>query len=265
MDWLEAALLGAIQGITEFLPVSSSGHITTLSHFFGVEDAGLTLSIVLHLGTLIATVLLLRTDVWALIVAGGRALSAPRQALETRDGRVLVGVVLASIPTAIIGLLLKDWVESAGLWLVAICFLVSAALVVSTRFSEVRATKDEISMVSMIVVGVAQGIAVLPGISRSGTTIAIAMMLGLSGAAAFRFSFLLSLPAVTGAVLLLLLKDGAFSGIAAHVWFGGFVACVVGIASLLLLRKLVDQGRFWAFAFYLVPLGLGLLGYEFFL
>ncbi len=266
VDPLSAALLGVVQGLTEFLPVSSSGHIATLAHFFGIEDAGLTLSIVLHLGTLVATLLLLHRDVLGLFGATFQGLRSPRTLRDTPEGRLLVQVVLASVPTAALGLLLKDPVEDLAqtLWVVGLCFLVSAALVWSTRLSGPAALRNELTLQGALVVGIAQGIAVLPGISRSGTTIAVAMMLGLSGAASFRFSFLLSLPAVGGAVLLLLVKDGAFAAVPAAIWLGGAVAFGTGIGALLLLRRMVDQGRFWGFALYLVPLGLGLLAYDFF-
>ncbi|MFT5359057.1 MAG: undecaprenyl-diphosphatase [Polyangiales bacterium] len=265
LDATSAMALGAVQGLTEFLPVSSSGHVAIGALLFGLEEAGPSLSIVLHLGTLVATLLLFRKDVAGLFVATGRAVAKPSSLRDSEDGRTLARIFIASIPTAVIGLLVKDHVEewSRFPWIVGACLLVSAVLVITTRRSGVDGdAKKEISLSAALIVGVVQGIAVLPGISRSGATIAAAMMLGMAGASAFRFSFLLSLPAVAGAALLLLLKDNAFASVPPVLWLGGFVALVVGLFSLVLLRRVVNEGRFWAFSLYLVPVGIGLIVYD---
>lgn len=258
--------LGAVQGLTEFLPVSSSGHVAIGALLFELEEAGPSLSIVLHLGTLIATLLLFRKDVAGLFVATGRAVAKPSSLRDSEEGRTLARILLASIPTAVIGLLVKDYVEAWAHfpWIVGACLLVSAVLVLTTRRSggADKEAKKELSLRAALIVGVVQGVAVLPGISRSGATIAAAMMLGMAGASAFRFSFLLSLPAVAGAALLLLLKDNAFASVPPALWLGGLVALVVGLLSLVLLRKVVNEGRFWAFALYLVPVGVGLIVYD---
>ena len=117
-------------------------------------------------------------------------------------------------------------------------------------------------MTHALIVGVCQGIAVMPGVSRSGTTIAVAMMLGLSGPAAFRFSFLLSLPAVAGATVLSLRHTDELASLGVAGVVGAIVSTVVGLAALIWLRNLVDRGRFWMFCVYLLPLGLGLVGYQ---
>lgn len=257
--------LGAVQGLTEFLPVSSSGHIAIGALLFDLEEAGPSLSIVLHLGTLVATLLLFRKDVVGLFAATARAVTTPSSLRESEEGRTLARILLASVPTAVIGLLIKDYVEEWARfpWVVGTCLLVSALLVLTTRRSGTSTeAKKEISLSAALIVGVVQGVAVLPGISRSGATIAAAMMLGMAGASAFRFSFLLSLPAVAGAALLLLLKDNAFASVPPVLWLGGLVALVVGVVSLLLLRRVVNEGRFWAFSLYLVPVGIGLIVFD---
>lgn len=256
-----ALTLGALQGVTEFLPVSSSGHIAIGAMLFGIHDAPLSLSIVLHAGTLLATLFLFRADVARLLLDFAKGLRAPRAWLASDSGKISAGVIVASVPTAALGLLLKDSVESwqSVPWIVGICLLVSAVMVWTTRRGGGQASV--LGLGAALIVGVAQGIAVLPGISRSGTTIAVAMLLGLRGEEAFRFSFLLSLPAVLGAVLLELGEPGALASVGASVWLGGAVATVVGVLSLVLLRKLVTQGRFWAFALYLVPVGALLIAW----
>ena len=254
-----AAVLGAIQGLTEFLPVSSSGHIAIGELLFGLNDAPLTLSIVLHLGTLIATCILFGRDIRTLTVDTLRGVRAPGDFAASDSGKTVITVVLATLPTIVVALLLKDRVErwQHVPWIVGLCLLLSAVMVSTT----VRGggEREHLTIPRALIVGFAQGIAVLPGVSRSGTTIAVAMMLGMQGPAAFRFSFLLSLPAVTGAVLLEFSKPGAFAAIPWSVWLGGVIALVVGLVSLVVLRRVVDRGRFWAFAIYLVPLGAGLM------
>ncbi len=263
----EAAVLGALQGMTEFLPVSSSGHIAIGAYLFGMEDAPLTLSIVLHAGTLLATLLMFRKDIASLFQDFFRFFRAPKETYATPGGQTIVEIVVATIPTVVIGLLLRDAVEEYAEVppVVGACLVATALLVVTTRFSKgAKEEADEFATLGLkaaLLVGIAQGLAVLPGISRSGSTIAVAMMLGLNGLAAFRFSFLLSLPAVLGAVLLELLKPGALDSVPTSVWIGGGISFVVGVVSLKLLRGVVNQGRFWAFALYLVPVGIWLIAF----
>ncbi|MBO6937985.1 MAG: undecaprenyl-diphosphate phosphatase [Deltaproteobacteria bacterium] len=256
-----ALTLGALQGVTEFLPVSSSGHIAIGAMLFGIQDAPLSLSIVLHAGTLLATLVLFRNDVARLLTDFVKGLRRPKEWLASESGKISAGVIVASVPTAILGLLLKDSVESwqSVPWIVGACLLVSAVMVWTTRSGGGKAAV--LGLGAALIVGIAQGIAVLPGISRSGTTIAVAMLLGMRGEAAFRFSFLLSLPAVLGAVVLELGEPGALASVDTSVWLGGLVATLVGVLSLVALKKVVTQGRFWAFALYLVPVGLLLIAW----
>ncbi|MEQ8461268.1 MAG: undecaprenyl-diphosphate phosphatase [Sandaracinaceae bacterium] len=254
-----AAVLGAVQGATEFLPVSSSGHVSLGAMLFGIsDDMPLSMVVLLHFGTLIATIALFRQDVLELLKSLG-GLRDPKAWMETEQGQLVAGILLASVPTAVIGLGLEEHVEAFGRvpWIVGLCLLGSAVMVLSTRRGGGERTILPLKLA--LLVGLAQGLAVMPGLSRSGTTIAVGMLLGLSGPAAFRFSFLLSLPAVAGATLLSLrhLDEIRALGIGAVV--GGVVALVVGYLALLWLRHIVNQGRFWLFALYLVPLGAGLV------
>jgi len=263
VDMVAAVTLGVLQGITEFLPVSSSGHIAIGAMLFELRDPPLALSIVLHLGTLIATLALLGKDVWQLTGKTFAGLRAPRDFAASDEGKTVLGVILATVPTALIGLAMRDHVEAwqEVPWIVGVCLLVSAVAVLSTlRGGGERLT---LGLGAAILVGVVQGLAVLPGVSRSGSTIACAMLLGMSGAAAFRFSFLLSLPAVAGACVLELSRPGALEALAPSVWIGGLVATVVGVASIVLLKRVVIQGRFWAFAIYLVPVGCLMIAWRF--
>ena len=262
IDVVSAAILGALQGLTEFLPVSSSGHVAIGALLFGLEDPPLTLSVALHAGTLLATVLVFRRDLRCLLADAFAGLRRPKELLASPSGRTLAAVVVATLPTVAIALALRDRVEAWGQrpWIVGLCLLASAAAVLTTRYG--HPTRDELSLPQALVVGVAQGLAVLPGLSRSGSTIAAAMLLGMRGPAAFRFSFLLSLPAVAGAVLLEIAHPDALNGLPTALWIGGAFAALVGLGALLALRNVVIQGRLWAFALYLVPVGLGLLAWD---
>ncbi|MBX3272571.1 MAG: undecaprenyl-diphosphate phosphatase [Sandaracinaceae bacterium] len=264
LDVGSAALLGAVQGATEFLPVSSSGHVALTSMLLGVSaEMPLSMIVLLHFGTFLATVGVFAKDLRLLTARSLEGLRAdPRAFLATDHGRTVAGVVLASIPTAIIGLGLESRVEAFSRvgWIVGLGLLASAGVVWSTRRG--GGGQESLTLGRALIVGVAQGIAVLPGVSRSGTTIAVAMMLGMSGPAAFRFSFLLSLPAVAGATLLSLRHTEELRALGVAGVVGGVVSAIVGLAALLWLRALVNQGRFWAFAIYLLPLGLGLVGHH---
>jgi len=259
IDALTAAALGALQGLTEFLPVSSSGHVAIGAHFFEIRENSLALVILLHLGTLLATVLLFRGDISALIREAVAALRDPGRLLSTRDGRTLVGIFLATLVTGTIGVFLRQTAEAfaADLHLVGYGFLISAAFLLASGIA--RGSSDEVSWRQAIGIGIAQGVAVLPGISRSGVTIAVAMLLGVQSSAAFRFSFLASLPAIVGAATFEAGGAEGFGALGLGAWVGGATALVTGYISLVILREIVLVGRMWTFAIYLVPLGVFLI------
>lgn len=253
-----AAWLGALQGVTEFLPISSDGHIAIARAMLGFDGGGLAETVLLHVGTLLATLLVLRTDV-AITARDSIAAIRHPEARDARPAREAQMVLLASVPTAVIGLLLKDVVEvwSSDVRVVGGFLLVSAVFVAGSHFVRNR-TNEVLDIRGALLVGILQGLAVLPGWSRSATTIASAMALGLSPSAAFRFSFLLSLPAVAGACLLELRDPAVVEALGPTAWFGAVISFVTGAAALRLLRGVVTSGRFAYFAVYLIPLGLSL-------
>jgi undecaprenyl-diphosphatase len=275
--WAYNILLGVVQGVTEFLPISSDGHLAVAGFLVGLAPPSLASVVLLHAGTWLATLLVFRREVT-------RIVRGVLNALRTRGARapsthvdgpsnhgdpsvaLLVRLVAASVPTALIGLLLKPYVEpwANQRWVVGVGFLLSAVAVLSTRIERGARTtphgRTEIpSLRAALLIGVAQGLAVAPGLSRSASTIACGRLAGLSGPAAFGFSFLLSLPAVGGAVLLEALHERAFDDMGAAEWTGAAVAFGVGVAALLGLQHIVRRGRFWWFALYLVPLGVWLV------
>ena len=259
IDALTAAALGALQGLTEFLPVSSSGHVAIGAQFFDIRENSLALVILLHLGTLLATVILFRRDIAALAIEGIAALRDPSRFRSTPEGRTLIGIVLVTGITGVIGFLLRNVAQAFAedLRLVGFGFLVSAAFLIASGVA--RGTDGEVSWWQAAGIGVAQGVAVLPGISRSGVTIAVAMILGVQGSPAFRFSFLVSLPAIIGAALYEASGAEGLSSLGPEAWIGGLTALVTGYLALVTLRQIVLVGRMWTFAIYLLPLGLFLI------
>jgi undecaprenyl-diphosphatase len=255
---VEAALLGALQGVTEFLPVSSDGHLALAEMLFDVDQGGLTLNVMLHAGTLIATCIVLRRRVGAALLEGAHALRRPARLSETPGGRDALTVIVATIPTAVIGLGLRDLVET---WtrsplVVGLGFVMTAILLASTRW--VRPGDDEMpGVLGAFLIGIAQGIAVLPGVSRSGSTITLALWLGVRPDRAFELSMLMSLPAVLGAVLLEVRHVTASGAGAAAL--GAVVACGTGVAALLALRRVVVRGHFALFALWVLPVAIATL------
>jgi undecaprenyl-diphosphatase len=259
IDALTAAALGALQGLTEFLPVSSSGHVAIGARFFDIRESSLALVILLHLGTLLATVILFRRDIALLAAEAMAALRDPTRLRTTVEGRALVGIAIVTLITAVIGLLLRSVAEAFAedLHLVGYGFLVSAAFLLASAFA--AGASEEVSWRQAAGIGLAQGVAVLPGVSRSGVTIAVAMLLGVQSNAAFRFSFLVSLPAIAGAAAYEASGAEGLGSLGPEAWVGGLTALVTGYVALVILQRIILVGRMWTFAIYLLPLGLFLV------
>lgn len=264
--WI-ATIAGVVQGITEFLPISSDGHLALVRWLAPSFDLSLEHVVLLHGATLMATVWVLRRDLATqateILSLFGHPCSRWR---ANESARQWYRVLIASVPTAIIGLSLKDRVDDWATtpWVVGAGFLGSAAALYSTKAKRAVQPSKQASpgdfpppgAVGALLLGVVQGLAVLPGVSRSGFTIACALWLGMSAPQAFRFSFMLSLPAIGGAFLLEALTGTMLVGLGQAEFIAFAVALGVGVVALSLLRHLVTRGKLWIFALYLVPLGL---------
>lgn len=260
MSYLELLLLGVVQGIAEFLPISSDGHLALAAFLFDIEGASLTTNVMLHAGTLLATALILRAPLSQAIGSGFAALRTPRLWIESSGGRDAAYVVLVSVPTALIGLGLRDTVEDltrSPFW-VGIGFLMTAAFLASTFFHK-GGEREHLAPSTAILLGLAQGLAVLPGISRSGSTIAVLLFLGLERKRAFELSMLMSVPAVFGAILLELPHLLEVPGAILPAVLGAVVAFATGAVALVSLRNIVRSGKFAWFAFWVFPVGLATL------
>ncbi len=263
MSYIHSALLGLIQGLTEFLPVSSSGHLAITQHFLpGFDQPGLFFDVLLHAATTLAVVIYFRSDIWNLLRC---YFHQDKLALENRH--ILHMLILGSIPTAIIGLTGKDFFT--GLFdnlLVIGCMLIVTATFL-TIAEKIRRNEGrplgQINPTDTILVGIVQGFAIVPGISRSGSTIACLLLRGVDGEAAAKFSFLLALPAVGGAMLLSLkdLQHVATASIPAY-GLGALIAFLSGLFAIRCLMDVVRRKRLIGFAIYCLLVGSGIIIYS---
>jgi len=242
-------VLAVVQGITEFLPVSSDGHLVLVQNWLASGHGSLAMDVALHLGTLAAVLVVYRRD----LVELGRRLFAG-------DARELLLILLATLPAALVGLLFKDWIEGlfASSRAAALGLFVTAGFLLLGERARRRAGNTpgrQIGWREALVIGTAQALAPLPGVSRSGTTIATALMRGVGAAEAARFSFLMSIPAVSGAVLLEvpdLVRDGGFGR---ELVLAVLVCFLVGVFALRFLIRFLGRGAFRWCAYYCVALG----------
>jgi len=236
MSLIQTLILALTQGITEFLPISSSGHLNLFQHFFGLTPS-LTFDIFLNTATLLSVLFFFRNQIKFFFSH-------------------LPQIILASIPAALVGIFLKDSVDSifSNIWLLPLFFLINSLILFSTRKS--KGEKSEISLKQSIIIGFSQALAILPGISRAGTTIATGLALGLSPETAFNFSFCLFIPASLGAILIGL-KDSNISALLNTQYLFAFVLTfIVGVFSLKLLQKFLKQRQIWYFGIYTIILAL---------
>ncbi len=244
-----AVLLGVLQGLTEFLPVSSSGHLVLFQQFFDVGAEHVVFDLVLHLGTLVPVLWFYRDDVRQILtdLVTGEAPWTQRPGVQTAGL-----VVVASVPTAMIGLGLEDVFESlfSTPSVLVLTFTITGLLLWAAGRFDRSTLARPLTWQLAIALGVAQGLAITPGISRSGTTIAVALMLGLQREQAARFSFLMSVPAIGGAALIKLKDVDPVTIDVAPMLAGGAAALVVGYLALALLVRLVLNGQFTAFRWY---------------
>ncbi|MCB9682009.1 MAG: undecaprenyl-diphosphate phosphatase [Alphaproteobacteria bacterium] len=264
-DTLGAVVLGAIQGLTEFLPVSSSGHLAVFQQFIDVRGDDVLFDLALHVGTLLPAIWFYRADILGVL----KDVFAGQGPFRERPGvRLAMLVIVATIPTGVIGLSMEDLFE--GLFqkpaAIAIAFVATGMMLWSTRGRDSgRLDVMTTPLASAFFIGIAQGVAITPGVSRSGTTIAIALLLGLERGFAVKLSFLMSIPAIVGALLVrsrhadLSVVDPLQLGV------GAVTAMVTGYLALVLLVRLVLRGRFADFAWYVwgaavVTMGLVLTG-----
>jgi len=262
MSWLEALLLGIVQGLTEFLPISSSGHLRVVPAFFGWEDPGAAFTAVIQLGTMAAVLLYFRDELWRIVVAWVRELRVPWRE-RSHDAKLGWFIAIGTIPISIFGLAFSAQIESGArdLYLIgSALILFSIVMLVAERVGSRRRELTEMNGRDGIGIGFAQALALIPGISRSGATISAGLLLGFDRAAAARYSFLLSVPAVVLSGLFELKElgggEGASPGATAIAAFAAFASGYLAIAWL--LRYLATH-TLTVFVVYRIPLGIAVL------
>jgi len=227
-------LLGIIQGLTEFLPVSSSGHLVILKHWMNLQDEGVVLEVILHFATLLAIIIFFR-----------------RKILEYATKEKISLIIIGTIPIALIGVLFKDEIQSlfSNYFLVTVTLSLTGLILFMSRNS--KENKDNIDLKMAFVIGVAQALALTPGISRSGITVATALLLGIKRKKAFEFSFILAIPALLGA-LIINIPDICETTIDIHnLVTGGISAFISGLFALWIFYKIVRNKDLYLFSYYL--------------
>ncbi len=264
VEYLYAIVIGIIQGLTEFLPVSSSGHLVLSQHILGLEMPGLTFEVLLHFGTLVSVVWVF----WKRIVSIVSSLWSfihkrnGEKFLADSDRKFALLLIVGSIPAAVVGLLFKDFVESAfaAPRLVGFMLLVTGCLLwVADHLAGGNKTITGVSWLDSIIIGCFQALAIMPGISRSGSTITGALFRGLDKRTAAEYSFLLSIPAIAGATLLELIEVLQTGEMAASWLFyalGMFAAAIAGVAAIRIFLRVLVKNKLRYFAVYVWIAGL---------
>ena len=275
METFEALILGLLQGLTEYLPVSSSGHLAIGSHILGIEaEENLMFTVAVHVATVLSTLVVLGGEIFRLVRGTFGPFNAGASGLArlNADQRYMLNILVSMIPIFVVGIFFKDTVErifGQGLLVVGCCLLVTAGLLAYSYYGKPR-QKESISLVDAFIIGVAQAVAVLPGLSRSGSTIATGLILGNNKAHMAQFSFLMVIPPILGEALLDTIKaakegfSAAFGDLSVMALVVGFVAAFVsGIAACKWMIGIVRRGKLIYFAYYCVAVGAVTLAYHF--
>jgi undecaprenyl-diphosphatase len=262
MTLFQAIVLGFVQGATEFLPISSTAHLALVPWFFGWTDPGLGFGIALHLGTLVALLVYFRSE-WLALLQGGVDLLRGRR--DNPNAKLMLYIVVATIPGLIAGALLADFADSTlrqPLIIASTLILLAIVLVIAERAGKRQVKLDEMTLGDAISIGCAQAVALIPGVSRSGVTITAALFRGMTRDAAARFSFLLSTPIIAAAVSKSLvdgLRDGFPTVSATDAIVGIIVSGIVGYLSIAFLIRYLATRNTYIFVYYRIALGLVVL------
>ncbi|MCR5766802.1 MAG: undecaprenyl-diphosphate phosphatase [Treponema sp.] len=276
MTFLQGVLLGILQGIAEFLPISSSGHLQLAQTLFGLEEVPLLYDVFLHLATLFAVCIFFWKKIWNLLKCFGRWIArkprneADNDASDLLSGsdqagrKTIIAIIITTAITGVMGIVTSKLIPELPIKFTCCGFLVTSVLLIVSTILEKRQDTENtnqaqgISIIQSIVIGIMQGFGTLPGISRSGSTIAGALFSKVNRSVAGEYSFIVSIPAILGAFILELKDLGEVSqSIGAGPVIGGCIAAfAVGYGALALLMKLIKKGKLGWFAAYLIPLGI---------
>ena len=264
MSLIAIIILGIIQGLTEFFPVSSSGHLVLFQNLFGLKEPQIFVDVMLHVGTLISLFVFLRRDLLRLFQGFVLLVRNPQRHYTDPRIKQLFALGVASIPTALLGYFFSDFFESlfASLRTVGIALVITGCYLFLTKWAR---TAQRNFLVHPFIIGILQGAAIVPGLSRSGLTIGGAMFLGWKREDAARFSFLLSIPAICGAAVFQMGKIDAGSQPWVIIITGVAVSALVGYMALSVLVSVINRGKFYAFSFYCFLMGIVAITFSFLL
>ncbi len=257
MSWWEALVLGVVQGATEFLPVSSSGHLVITQQLLAVDVEGVLFEVAVHVATLVSILLVYRTRVGELAAGAFRG---------ERDAWRYIGlVVLATVPAAVIGLGFEDRIEAffEDGWVTGVGLLLTGAILWSSRAALRRDPAASPDARAALLIGLAQSLALVPGVSRSGTTVVVALWLGIEAREAAAFSFLMAIPAIAGAAVLQVpsLLEGPPAVGASALGVGALAAAVTGVLAIRTFVLLLERRTFYHFAVYVWIVGVAFLAW----
>lgn len=260
MSFFQSILLGALQGFTEFLPVSSSGHLAVVESFMKLEAVPVLFDILLHIATLLVVVIAFRNRILGIIISLFKRNDANSE--DEANRKLFLMILVSTFFTGIIGLGLNGLEVENYLPVIFILFILTGVILIGSKFWGGKIDYSSLGLKQGVITGISQGLGVLPGISRSGITISAALLSGMNREKAGEYSFLISLPAILGAFILefkdveglLVMVNPMIIGV------GMLSAFIVGMLSLKILLKLIKNGNLYFFSFYLIPLGiLGLI------
>lgn len=272
MNTIQALLMGILQGLTEYLPVSSSGHLSIASELFGVDgESNMVFTIAVHVATVLSTLVILGGEIWKILKGMFSPMLPYGKGLArlNSDQRYVLNIVVSMIPIGIVGVFFKDKVEEifgSGLLVVGCCLLLTAALLAFSYYARPR-ERENISLRDAFIIGISQALAVLPGLSRSGTTIATGLMLGNKKTSMAQFSFLMVIPPILGEALLDVMKvaKGEDLGGEIGMWplIVGFLAAFIsGCIACKWMIGIVKKGKLVYFAYYCAIVGVAVIAYE---
>jgi undecaprenyl-diphosphatase len=258
MSFIQALFLGALQGITEFLPVSSSGHLVVMRHFMGLVEIPILFDVLLHLSTLIVVLIVFRKPLISLLLSLGRFIARKNGEQDRENLKLVLIIVIATVPTVLLGLGISVLEMETHPKMISALFMVTGAILIIAHFARGEKDYGKIGAKEGILTGIAQGLGVFPGISRSGITISASLLVGLKREKAGEYSFLIAIPAIIGAFVFELkdMNELMVSVNPVALITGILSSFIVGLVSLLFLLRLVRKGKLYFFSFYLIPLGI---------
>ena len=262
MSWLQALVLGLVQGLTEFLPISSSGHLRIVSEIFFGDDAGAAFTAVTQLGTEAAVLIYFARDIGHLVATWFRGFVSA-QVRATPDYRIAWLVIIGTIPIGVLGFIFEDQIQTSGrnLWIIGSTLIVfGLVLAAAEHYGQQRRPLEQLTVTDGVVMGLAQAMALVPGVSRSGGTISAGLFLGLTRPTAVRYSFLLAIPAVIAAGLFQIPDVFTVGGpglqpTVAQMVVATLLAAAVGYAAIAWLLRYVERHSVYLFVWYRVALG----------